>query len=79
MQGAVRRWGNSIAVRIPKSVAQDAHLAVGDTLNLKVEGGRIIMTPARKRYKLKELLAHMPPEQRRGETDWGEAQGEEVW
>ncbi|HLW28443.1 MAG TPA: AbrB/MazE/SpoVT family DNA-binding domain-containing protein [Kiloniellales bacterium] len=79
MRGAVSRWGNSIAVRIPKAIAEGAHLKVGDEIKLELKGESIVMTPARKRYALKDLLAQMKPEHRHEETDWGEPQGEEVW
>jgi len=79
MQGSVSRWGNSIAVRIPKAIAEGARLRVGDRVTLEVKGESIIMTPARKRYALEDLLAQMKPEHRHEEPDWGEPQGEEVW
>jgi antitoxin MazE len=79
MRASVARWGNSLAVRLPRSLAEDAHLSEGSDITLTAESGRIIVETARPRYALDDLLAQMKPEHRRGEVEWGEPAGGEVW
>lgn len=80
MKTQVSRWGNSLALRIPKPVAEAAELSDGDTLVLDVEGpGSVhIRRPARNRT-LEQLVAAVTDQNRHSETDWGEALGNEVW
>ena len=76
----IAKWGNSLAIRIPQTVAKDAGLAEGDQLELKVnKQGQIVLRPAKPRYKLSELLAGVTPQNLHGETDWGQPVGKEVW
>lgn len=79
MTASVGRWGNSLALRIPKDVAESAHLTEGSPVTFTSENGRIIVESARPRYSLEDLLAQMKPEHRREEFDWGEPQGGETW
>jgi antitoxin MazE len=76
----VSKWGNSLAVRIPLAIARQAGLSEGDCLALALgsEGG-LVLRPTRRRYELSELVARITPKNRHGETDWGQAQGEEFW
>jgi antitoxin MazE len=47
MRAAVRKLGNSSGVIIPKSLLAEAGVAVGDTLDLTLEEGRIVLAPVR--------------------------------
>jgi antitoxin MazE len=62
MQVQVARWGNSLGLRIPKDIAAQAGLREGVRVEIEAEGGRIIISPARRRYALAELLEGMTPE-----------------
>jgi len=79
MQTAIARWGNSLALRLPRNVVQDAHLHEGATVELRVEGETIVVRPARPKYRLAELLSQLKPSHQHEETDWGEPRGEEAW
>ena len=79
MQTAVTKWGNSLAVRLPRNLASDAGLSHGTPIDLRIQGESLVITRTRKRYKLQDLLEQMKPEHRHKETDWGEPVGEEVW
>ena len=58
MLAKVQKWGNSLGLRIPKSLAADANLANGSPVELAVRAGRLVVTPvARPRYALEDLLA----------------------
>jgi antitoxin MazE len=74
----VSKWGNSLAVRIPLAIAKQAGLSEGDCVALALDShGGIVLRPTWRRYELSELVARITPRNRRRETNWGEAQGEE--
>ena len=64
----VVRWGNSLAVRIPKMIAQEAGVAEGDPIELKAEHGEIKLRRSERVPTLKELVSRITPENRHGET-----------
>ncbi len=80
MIAKIQKWGNSLGVRIPKSVAQEARLQEGSSVEVRVEEGRLIIAPRNKRkYTFAELVDKITPENMHGETDWGPPVGKEVW
>jgi antitoxin component of MazEF toxin-antitoxin module len=64
MQLTVKKWGNSLGVRIPKSIAETGKLKVDQEVNIEAVGGQIIITPITqvKEYSLDELLNDCPSE-----------------
>jgi antitoxin MazE len=80
MQVRVQKWGNSLAVRIPKPLAEDAEVEEGTVLNLAVSGGKVVATPVKKKKtSLKQLLAKVNRKNLHGEIDSGPAVGREAW
>ncbi len=79
MRASIAKWGNSLALRLPKGLAEDARLVEGATVDLRVENGALVVALARKRYRLADLLAETDSGARRGETDWGTPRGREAW
>lgn len=80
MKATVKKWGNSAAVRIPTSVMQAAQLDLDQAVEVREEGGRIVIEPSRqKKYQLSELVKGITPQNRHEETDWGAPVGKEVW
>ncbi len=75
----VTRWGNSLAVRIPKALAEQTKIEEGSEVELSVADGVLTVRPKTTTYRLEELLAQVTPENRHDEVDWGEPQGKEVW
>ena len=73
----VSRWGSSLAVRIPKALAEQWGVEEGSAIEFFAEGGDIVLR--KRRYDLAELVAGMSPEESHPETDWGAPQGDEVW
>jgi antitoxin MazE len=74
------KWGNSLAVRIPRHIAQVARLREGDPLSLSVgKDGAVVMRPARRKYRLDELVSSITPGNRHDETDWGRPVRKEIW
>jgi antitoxin MazE len=72
------KWGNSLAVRIPKAVAEQARLQEGDPILIEVVKGRIELRPAESIPTLEELVSQITPENRHEETDWGPDVGKEI-
>jgi len=79
MNATIQKWGNSLALRIPKSVAQQISVAEGDDVELRVNSLGLVVRPARGRYRLTELLRKVTPANCHRETDWGKPTGEEAW
>ncbi len=80
MKTAVQKWGNSLALRIPKAFAAQAKIEKGSPVNLALEKGRLVVSPlGNSRISLKKLLAKITPENIHPESDWGPPAGKEVW
>lgn len=78
MQGTITKWGNSLAVRVPRHLAESAKLVEGSSVDLAVEDDALIIRSTRRRYKLAELLA-ADNGAKHDEADLGQPKGEEVW
>ena len=76
---AIAKWGNSIGVRIPKSVAEQAGLHEGDVLTIEPDGRGFIARLVSDKPTLESLIARITPENRHDEIDWGPPRGHEVW
>lgn len=77
MQVQLARWGNSLGVRIPKDIAAAAGLSDGDKVEMIAQGHEIVITSAKPRYRLEELLTGITPAAMREAFDWGEDAGRE--
>jgi len=81
MTATIQKWGNSQGLRLAKHLLEEAHLHVGDQVNVEREGEKIIISPAskvRNRYDIRELVARMPEHVEVGEVLDDQA-GREVW
>ena len=80
MIAKIQKWGNSLAVRIPKAIAEDTHLSYGKSVDLAVHEGQIIIAPSQKqRFKLNDLLRGITSENKHAEIECGDAVGNEAW
>ena len=76
----IQKWGNSLALRIPKAFAADTHLEQNSVVDVSVVDGKIVVRPAAETvYTLDELLARVTEENIHREVDTGPAVGNEVW
>jgi antitoxin MazE len=72
------KWGNSLAVRIPKPTAEEAGVAEGDPICIEVADGCIRLRPSQPQVpSLQELVAQITPENRYSEVKPGPARGKE--
>jgi antitoxin MazE len=76
----VKKWGNSAAVRLPTSVMKATQLEVDEVVEVREDGGRIVIEPVRpKTYELSELLKGITKKNQHREVDFGPALGGEIW
>lgn len=80
MRVQVKKWGNSASVRIPASVMVAASLRLDQAVDVREEGGRIVIEPVTApTYDLDDLLARMTPDSFPDEIDFGRPVGGEAW
>ena len=77
---AVQKWGNSLAVRIPKVYAGETQIQEGSSVDLSLLEGTLVITPVdKKAFTLEQLLKDVTPENRHPSMDSGTAVGQEIW
>ena len=80
MRTKVQKWGNSLAIRIPKLFAQDIRLRNNDSVELLLKKGKLIISPIiHEEYTLEELLSGVTVDNLHNEIDMGKPVGKEVW
>ncbi len=80
MKAKVARWGNSLAVRIPKHVAETFRIVEGTDLELTEHREELRMKPIRAHdFDLSTLLNGITPGNLHGECSSGSPKGKEVW
>jgi antitoxin MazE len=79
MRVTIKKWGNSASVRIPASIMAAAHIELDHQVDVREEGGRIVIEPLRQpEYKLDDLLAGITPDNIHEEVDFGAPVGKEA-
>lgn len=79
MRGTIQRWGNSLALRIPKSFATDARLDDGSAVEISLTRGALVIRPAAPAEPtLDALLARVTPENLHTPVETGPAVGRET-
>lgn len=79
MLTTIQRWGNSLAVRIPKPFALEAALEENSPVDISIDGNRIVVTAPIREWKLDALLAGITRRNSHEEADWGGRKGREPW
>jgi antitoxin MazE len=80
MKTTVQRWGNSLALRIPKTFAEEISVREGDEVEMNVARGRLVVAPRPPRsYHLADLVAEIRPGNLHQEVVVDGPQGREVW
>jgi len=80
MQTKIQKWGNSLALRIPKSFALNVNLKQNELVDISIDKGKIIISPiAQKEYSLEELLKGVSEDNLHSEFDTGASAGKEIW
>jgi antitoxin MazE len=76
MKAKIAKWGNSVALRVPKGLAEDLGLVPGKVVDLKRDGTVLAVETAPDRrkppvYRLEDLLAQIKPDSVPPYEDWG--------
>jgi len=80
MKVTVKKWGNSAAVRIPAAIMQASRLALDEIVDVREEGGCVVIEPVRqKTYDLDKLIKGITAKNRHDIVDFGAPQGKEAW
>lgn len=80
MKTCVQKWGNSLALRIPKSFASEVGLQKESPVEISLVDGKLVITPVTKPSPtLKQLLAKITKSNLHHEVDSGSAAGNEAW
>lgn len=79
MRVKVQKWGNSLALRIPKAFALQTKIRENEFVNLTLEGDRIFIEPSEEKFTLKDLVDRIDESNLHGEFDFGEPVGNEQW
>ncbi len=78
MTVALKKWGNSLALRIPKDIAQSLQIERDALLDLRIEDGVLVVEPQKHRL-LEDLVSRIDLSNLHREVETGEATGNEVW
>jgi antitoxin MazE len=81
MTTTVQKWGNSLALRLPKALADEARIREGAKVELVRTPEGVLVKAKRRpkpRYRLSDLLAGITPDNLHPETDWGPSVGKEI-
>jgi len=80
MKTRIQKWGNSLALRIPKAFAIESGIDQDTRVEVILRDGKLIVTPLpTSRVTLEVLLAGITDANRHDEHDLGVAAGNEVW
>jgi len=78
MTVAIKKWGNSLALRIPKDIARTLHIKDNSTLELNIENGALVIKPQHETV-LEDLISGIHADNLHTEIDTGKAVGNEAW
>jgi len=80
MKTSVQRWGNSLALRIPRAYAAETKISEGSEVELTLKAGTLVVRPVvRKRHALADLLQRVRSANRHLAIETGPPVGKEVW
>ncbi|MFN7936350.1 MAG: AbrB/MazE/SpoVT family DNA-binding domain-containing protein [Bryobacteraceae bacterium] len=75
----IAKWGNRLGLRLPKAVAAEANTGEGDTVEVSVREGEILIRAVRPGYSLEELVSKITRRNAHREMDWGKPFEREQW
>lgn len=79
MRTRVQKWGNSLAVRIPKPFADGAGLQQSTEVDVSLKKGEVRLVPVRPRWRLDQLLSRVTKRNVHHEVEAGPVAGRETW
>lgn len=80
MKAVLQKWGNSLALRIPRTFADEIRVHEGHSVDVRVTKGRIVIAPVSvPEYHLDDLVTAINRKNRHDAVSTGAAQGREIW
>jgi len=80
MKTRIQKWGNSLALRIPKSFAAEAHIKQDSLVDVSFDDGKLVVIPvSESEITLKKLLDGVTEQNIHREVETGGSMGDEVW
>lgn len=79
MQTHIAKWGNSLALRLPKALTASHNLKEGTAVELTEHVDGILLRPTGLSYDLKELLSGIRPDNQHQPVETGQPMGKEIW
>lgn len=80
MEIQVKKWGNSLGIRIPQAIANQINIQDGSKINLVLKNNKIELIPAiSEEYSLNDLIALISETNLHNEISYGQPQGKEIW
>jgi len=75
---SIKKWGNSLALRIPKDIAQTLHIENNSMLELSIKDGALVIEP-QKSTLLESLVSRIDTDNLHAKVDTGKVVGNEEW
>ncbi|MCK4530245.1 MAG: AbrB/MazE/SpoVT family DNA-binding domain-containing protein [Candidatus Marinimicrobia bacterium] len=79
METVVKKWGNSLGIRIPSSLTKEYGMIDGSTVEFVQKKEGLVLVPKSKKSQLLEMLAKVDANNLHSEEDFGSTEGNEVW
>jgi antitoxin MazE len=79
MKTKIQKWGNSLALRIPRPFAEEVHIQENSTVDVSVRSGKLVVVSAEPVISLESLIEQITDENRHGEIETGRPVGNEIW
>jgi antitoxin MazE len=83
MKVEFQKWGNSLALRVPKAFAEEIGAVPGKQAEMTTDNGVLVIKVhqprKRRRYRLENLINGITEGNRHREVDWGPPVGNESW
>lgn len=80
MKAKIQKWGNSLGIRIPRSLAQETSVESDSVVDISSRNGKIIISPYKqKSFSLRQLLSKVTEKNLHDEIAIGDPAGKEIW
>ena len=80
MKTRIQKWGNSLALRIPRPFAEESKLHEDSAVDVTVRNGRLVIVPVEEpQVSLEDLVKQITPRNRHNEVETGKPLGNEIW
>jgi antitoxin MazE len=73
----ISKWGNSLGLRLPRSLADQIGVGAGAKVEILADGDRLVVQVAKRRRTIADMVVNMTPESMREAFDWGDDVGRE--